>query len=585
MLILLWILFAELQSSHRGATKFLKHSNNLRSNVISSKRFFSTSCRSQEKGSKTNSSNSNRKTLSSVESRPYEDLYKGRGKPNYEPLWVKDNGIERSPFGPSWAKNENNRLPLPLKYSINYEIIKDPFNNRKLIKEICKGNRVVYIWTYIPSGVCLVGSSSNSVERVLSYFEKKYLFLDFRRGVQFLADYGFENIQLTLIYLDNQKFTMRDIKILEAYYISELNSSLKLLTELWEKTLKFSYNLINSVPYVGKHSSNGNDIKLLRSTSFAQRDSKPVQLTRAFSTLSQPHIKLNSLFVTGFTDAEGCFHISTIKNTKLKGGWMVKATFTINLHQKDKALLEQIKYYFGDIGNITKSGKTNIQFRVSSQKDLINIIIPHFEKFSLITQKKTDFELFKRVVEIMNRKEHLTPEGLQEIINIRASINRGLPEELKIAFPNTIPVNKSESTGDQMITDPNWLAGFTSGEGCFYIGISKSVTNKLGFQLQLKFILTQHRKDEGLIKSLIEYFKAGSVFYNGSIIEFRISNIEDLTHIIIPFFDKHQILGVKAQDYNDFKEVVGLVKNKAHLTPEGLNKISLIKIRMNRGRI
>src|SRR5690606_3751294 len=78
----------------------------------------------------------------------------------------------------------------------------------------------------MPTGICLVGSSSNSVERVLSYFEKKYLFLDFRKGVQFLADYGFENIQLTLIYLDSQKFTMRDIKILEAYYINVLNSSL-----------------------------------------------------------------------------------------------------------------------------------------------------------------------------------------------------------------------------------------------------------------------------------------------------------------------------------------------------------------------
>lgn len=86
---------------------------------------------------------------------------------------------------------------------------------------------MVYIWTYILTGICLVGSFSNSVERVLSYFEKKqYFFLDFRKGVQFLADYGFENIQLTLIYLDNQKFTMRDIKILEAYYINELKSKL-----------------------------------------------------------------------------------------------------------------------------------------------------------------------------------------------------------------------------------------------------------------------------------------------------------------------------------------------------------------------
>jgi len=69
---------------------------------------------------------------------------------------------------------------------------------------------VVYIWTYKPTGVCLVGSSSNSVERVLSYFEKKYLFLDKRRGVQFLADYGFKNIQLTIIYFNYLKFCFAD---------------------------------------------------------------------------------------------------------------------------------------------------------------------------------------------------------------------------------------------------------------------------------------------------------------------------------------------------------------------------------------
>jgi hypothetical protein len=61
---------------------------------------------------------------------------------------------------------------------------------------------------------------------VISYFEKKYLFLDTRRGVQFLADYGFKNIQLTIIYYDYLKFTARGIKIIEAYFINELNSSL-----------------------------------------------------------------------------------------------------------------------------------------------------------------------------------------------------------------------------------------------------------------------------------------------------------------------------------------------------------------------
>lgn len=214
------------QSSDRNL--IMKHSKKNESNVTSQKRCFSTSnsFRNDEIEDKSSKPSARRKTLKSPQARPYEDLYKGRGKPKYEPEWVKDNGMERSPFGASWAQDEKDRLPFPSKYPLNYKNIKDPYNNRELIKEICKGNRVVYIWTYIPTGICLVGSSSNSVERVLSYFEKKYLFLDFRKGVQFLADYGFEDIQLTLIYLDNQKFTMRDIKILEAYYINVLNSSL-----------------------------------------------------------------------------------------------------------------------------------------------------------------------------------------------------------------------------------------------------------------------------------------------------------------------------------------------------------------------
>lgn len=227
-IIILWLELnlSHKQSSHRDFVRScLAHPKKNKFNVISQKRCFSIYNRRVNK-IEDDSIKSLRKTLKSSLSRPYEDLYKGRGKPVYEPEWVKDNGMERSPFGASWAKDDKDRLSFPSKYPLNYKNIKDPNNNRGLIKEICKGNRVIYIWTYIPTGVCLVGSSSNSVERVLSYFEKKYLFLDFRKGVQFIADYGFENIQLTIIYLDNQKYTMRDIKILEAYYINVLNSNL-----------------------------------------------------------------------------------------------------------------------------------------------------------------------------------------------------------------------------------------------------------------------------------------------------------------------------------------------------------------------
>jgi LAGLIDADG DNA endonuclease family protein len=52
---------------------------------------------------------------------------------------------------------------------------------------------------------------------------------------------------------------------------------------------------------------------------------------------------------------------------------------------------------------------------------------------------------------------------------------------------------------------------------------------------------------------------------------------------VIPFFDKYKIIGIKFQDYQDFKKVADLIKNKDHLTVKGLNKINKIKEGMNNG--
>lgn len=48
-------------------------------------------------------------------------------------------------------------------------------------------------------------------------------------------------------------------------------------------------------------------------------------------------------------------------------------------------------------------------------------------------------------------------------------------------FPNTIP--SPRPSYDQEISDPRWLSGFISGEGCFFVKITKSKTHKTGFQV------------------------------------------------------------------------------------------------------
>jgi len=39
----------------------------------------------------------------------------------------------------------------------------------------------------------------------------------------------------------------------------------------------------------------------------------------------------------------------------------------------------------------------------------------------------------------MSRKEHLTNKGFLDIVSIKASLNWGLSENLKNAFPNIVP--------------------------------------------------------------------------------------------------------------------------------------------------
>jgi len=70
------------------------------------------------------------------------------------------------------------------------------------------------------------------------------------------------------------------------------------------------------------------------------------------------------------------------------------------------------------------------------------VVIEHFNKYPLITKKRVDFELFKLAVLLIQNKEHLTKEGLNKLISIRASMNKGLTDELKLAFPGTTPINK-----------------------------------------------------------------------------------------------------------------------------------------------
>lgn len=115
---------------------------------------------------------------------------------------------------------------------------------------------------------------------------------------------------------------------------------------------------------------------------------------------------------------------------------------------------------------------------------------------------------------------------------------------------------------NQEIPNLNWIAGFTSGEGCFFVHIYLSKTRKLGEAVKLEFQLTQHLRDEQLLISFIEYFKCGYVVKKINAVEFRVTKFQDINEKIIPFFKKSPIVGVKAKDFEDWCQVASLMEEK-----------------------
>ena len=150
--------------------------------------------------------------------------------------------------------------------------------------------------------------------------------------------------------------------------------------------------------------------------------------------------KLNPFYVTGFSDGEACFHLAIGVNPRYKIGYYVNPGFIISIHKKDEELLRRIQAFFGGIGVISPQNKESVQYRVGSLKDLNDKIIPHFDKYPLISKKQADFILFKKIINLLNNKEHLTIEGLQKILCIKGSLNLGLSDELKTKFPNIKPI-------------------------------------------------------------------------------------------------------------------------------------------------
>ena len=137
-------------------------------------------------------------------------------------------------------------------------------------------------------------------------------------------------------------------------------------------------------------------------------------------------MNLDTHWVVGFVDGEGCFHVGINAHADMKAGHQVLPEFTVVQHQRDAQVLHGLKAFFG-CGVVRVNHGDRLAYRVRSPEHLRNRIVPFFLSHPLKTKKNVDFLKFRDVLLLMERGEHLTQQGIEKIRSIAAVMNRGQP--------------------------------------------------------------------------------------------------------------------------------------------------------------
>ncbi len=134
--------------------------------------------------------------------------------------------------------------------------------------------------------------------------------------------------------------------------------------------------------------------------------------------------KLLNYYLSGFVDGEGSFSVSIIRHPTQKIGWMINPCFQVYQHEKHRYLLELFQEIFGTGKIYRKSGiHPVLNFSIDSRRNLIEKVIPFFDRYPLIVKEST-YKIFKEIVLALEKKEHFTEEGFKKIVTLAYSMNQ-----------------------------------------------------------------------------------------------------------------------------------------------------------------
>lgn len=141
---------------------------------------------------------------------------------------------------------------------------------------------------------------------------------------------------------------------------------------------------------------------------------------------------LTADYVVGLVDGEGSFtfHVKDPETGRhVKRRAKAEPRFYVKLIEKDKQILDDLREYFG-CGNVyfQKDKRPNHQncyrYEVAGRDDLRRTIIPFFSAHRLrFPSKRNDFDIFCRLMAMVDANVHLTESGLRKMRKLQAKMH------------------------------------------------------------------------------------------------------------------------------------------------------------------
>jgi hypothetical protein len=130
-----------------------------------------------------------------------------------------------------------------------------------------------------------------------------------------------------------------------------------------------------------------------------------------------------SAYISGYVDGEGCFTVSISPRAKLRVGWEVRPGFSVSQNGDRAEVLKAIELYFG-CGSIRpdRSDRT-LKWETRRLEDILDKVIPHFDRYPLLSGKRYDFDRFAAVCQLMAAAAHHRRDGLVEIVELASGMN------------------------------------------------------------------------------------------------------------------------------------------------------------------